>query len=74
MDTLQEALVRLVSKFESEELGLSFARQVCNMLCSEIIPVIHENPEEATRLLASTDKDFVDGLLKLISQKQSSNL
>ena len=74
MDTIQEALVRLVSKFESEELGLSFATQVCNMICSEIIPVINDNPEEATRLLASTDKDFADGLLTLISQKQSSSV
>uniref|UniRef100_UPI0040476C11 hypothetical protein n=1 Tax=Rheinheimera sp. TaxID=1869214 RepID=UPI0040476C11 len=74
MDTIQEALMRLVSKFESEELGLRFATQVCNMLCSEIIPFIQENPVEATRLLASTDKDFADGLLTLISQKQSSTV
>ena len=74
MAPLQEALMRLVSKFESEEQGLSFATQVCNMICSEIIPVINDNPDEATRILASTDKDFADGLLTLISQKQSSSV
>lgn len=74
MDTLQEALVRLVSKFESEEVGIRFATQVSTMICSEIIPVINDNPDEATRLLASTDKDFADGLLTLISQKQSSTV
>jgi hypothetical protein len=67
-DVIQEALERFVGQFDSEELGLKFATKLCNSFCSEILPVINDNPEEATQLLGSTDSDFVDGLLRLISR------
>ena len=72
-DVIQEALVKFVGQFDSEELGLKFATKLCNSFCSEIIPAINDNPEEAKRLIGSTDKDFADGILTLISQKQSAS-
>lgn len=67
-DVIQEALVRFVGQFDSEELGIKFATKLCNSFCSEIITVINDKPEEVSRLLGSTDPDFVDGLRRLISK------
>lgn len=71
-DVIKEAALRLAGQFESEELGLQFAAKMCNMISSQIIPVIDDNPEEAVRLLCSTDKNFIDGLVKLMSKNKSA--
>ena len=72
MDVVKEAALRLAGQFESEEVGLQFAAKMCNMISSQIIPVINDNPEEAARLLCSTDKDFIDGLVRLMSKSKSA--
>lgn len=72
MDVVKEAALRLAGQFESEELGLQFATKMCNMISSQIMPVINDSPEEAVRLLCYTDKDFIDGLLSLMSKSKSA--
>ena len=68
MDVIKEAALWLAGQFELEELGLQFVAKMCNMISSQIIPVINDNPEEPVRLLCFTDKNFVDGLVTLMSK------
>lgn len=73
MNQLNQALLNIINQFESSEIGHEFVKRLGGMICSKIIPAVHKNPEEASRLLCYTDRGFADGLLTLISQKKSSN-
>lgn len=70
MSRLNQKLLKISSQFKSTELGQEFAKRPCNMICSQIIPVINDNPEEAIMLLGCTDKSFVAGIVKLLSDSK----
>lgn len=74
MSQLNQALLNIINQFESKELGHEFVKRLCDVICSQIIPAVHKNPEEASQLLCCTDRGFADGLLTLISQKQNTNV
>ena len=74
VNQLNQALLNIINQVESAEIGHEFVKRLCDMICSQIIPAVHKNPEEASRLLCYTDRGFAEGLLTLVSQKQSSNV
>lgn len=74
MNQLNQALLNIINQFESSEIGHELVKRLGGMICSKIIPAVHKKPEEAFRLLCCTDRDFADGLLTLISQKQNPNV
>lgn len=69
MNLFNEALENLVRQLESSEDGLKFLTNVCNMISSQIMPVVIDRPEELMRLLSYTDAEFFDELWKLTARE-----
>lgn len=61
MHVFNEALEYLVGQLEQNEDWIKFATNICNMMFSQIILLLHDRHEDVVELLSYTDTNFLIG-------------